>query len=195
MTPPTITIVTPCLNARRPAGRARERADQGYDGDVEHLVIDGGSTDGTLDVLESAPGVRYISEPDRGLSDAVNKGFRMAGGEIIGWLNADDVYLPGALARVGAAFAGAQDAPWVTGACLILDDRDREIRRAVTAYKNFFLRRYSYSLLLVQNFVSVPVDVHPPQRPRSSRPARRALPLLDGLRPVVAARRACNPRS
>jgi glycosyltransferase involved in cell wall biosynthesis len=130
--------------------------DQAYEGTIEHLVIDGGSTDGTLAILDAAPGVRYISEPDRGLSDAVNKGIRMAGGEVVGWLNADDVYLPGALARAGAAFAAAPDALWATGGCLILDDHGHEIRRAVTAYKSFFLRRYSYGLHLVQNFVACP---------------------------------------
>jgi glycosyltransferase involved in cell wall biosynthesis len=154
---PSITIVTPCLNgaATLPAALASVR-DQAYPGTVEHLVIDGGSTDGTLEILESAPGVRYISEPDRGLSDAVNKGIRMASGEVIGWLNADDVYMPGALENAGRAFAADQDALWVTGVCLILDGDGHEIRHAVTAYKTFFLRRYSYRLHLVQNFVSCP---------------------------------------
>jgi len=154
---PSITIVTPCLNGAATLRSALESVrDQAYPGPVEHLVIDGGSTDGTLEILESAPGVRYISEPDRGLSDAVNKGIGMASGEIIGWLNADDVYLPGALERVGAAFAAEPEPLWVTGGCLILDHEEREIRHAVTAYKSFFLRRYSYRLHLVQNFVSCP---------------------------------------
>ncbi|HZO59460.1 MAG TPA: glycosyltransferase family 2 protein [Solirubrobacterales bacterium] len=154
---PTITIVTPCLNgaATLPLALASVR-EQDYPGQVEHLVIDGGSTDGTLEILESAPGVRYISEPDRGLSDAVNKGFRMAQGEVVGWLNADDVYLPGALERAGAAFAADPDALWATGTCLILDGDGQEIRHAVTAYKSFFMRRYSFRLHLVQNFVACP---------------------------------------
>lgn len=154
---PSITIVTPCLNgaATLPAALASVR-DQAYPGVLEHVVVDGGSTDGTLEILDAAPGVRYISEPDRGLSDAVNKGIRMASGDVIGWLNADDVYLPGALARVGAAFAADRDALWATGECLILDGDGQEIRHAVTAYKSFFLRRWSYRLHLVQNFVSCP---------------------------------------
>jgi GT2 family glycosyltransferase len=153
---PSITIVTPCLNASATLPGALEsvRA-QRYAGSVEHLVIDGGSTDGTLDILRSAE-VRFISEPDRGLSDAVNKGFRLARGEIVGWLNADDVYLPDAFASIGEAFAGHDDALWATGSCLIVDANDQEIRKAVTAYKDFFLRRYRYWLLLVQNFVSCP---------------------------------------
>ena len=119
-------------------------------------MIDGGSSDGTLELLDAADEVRFISEPDRGLSDAVNKGIRLAGGDVIGWLNADDVYLPGALGRVAAAFASRPDALWATGRCLIEDGSGGEIRRGVTAYKDFFLRRYSYGLLLTQNFISCP---------------------------------------
>jgi GT2 family glycosyltransferase len=154
---PTITIVTPCLNASATLPAALESVrSQHYPAPVEQIVIDGGSTDGTLEVLESADDVRFISEPDRGLSDAVNKGIRMAQGEIVGWLNADDIYLPDAFSRIGQAFATRPEALWATGRCLIIDDQGREIRKAVTAYKDFFLRRYRFSLHLVQNFVSCP---------------------------------------
>lgn len=64
---------------------------------LEHIVVDGGSTDGTLDTLRRYSRLRWISEPDRGQADALNKGFAMAGGEIFGWLNSDDLYLPGAI--------------------------------------------------------------------------------------------------
>ena len=156
MSQPSITIVTPCLNARATIEQTlRSVAEQQYDGEVEHLVVDGGSTDGTLEVLAES-GVRYVSEPDEGLSDAMNKGIGMARGELIGWLNADDWYLGGALDAVGRAFAGAPEALWVTGPCPIVDSRGREIRRAVTAYKNVLLRHWSYGLHLTQNFVSCP---------------------------------------
>jgi GT2 family glycosyltransferase len=127
-----------------------------HDGGVEHLVIDGGSTDGTLEILRDRPDIRFVSEPDRGLSDAMNKGIALARGEVIGWLNADDVYLPGALELVGASFAGNPEALWLTGPCRIIDAAGSEIRRPVTAYKDFFLRHYSYGLHLVQNFISCP---------------------------------------
>jgi len=153
---PSITIVTPCLNA---AGTIHEALDsvrsQAYPR-VEHLVIDGGSTDGTLEILERAEGVRFVSEPDRGRVDAVNKGMAMAGGDVIGWLNADDFYERGALDAVGRAFADRPEAAWVTGYCRIVDGEGREIRKGVTAYKNAFLRRFSYGLYLTQNFVSDP---------------------------------------
>ena len=160
---PSFTIVTPCLNGAATLREALDSVrDQAYPAEIEHVVVDGGSTDGTLEILEEqqqAAGearLRYLSEPDRGLSDAVNKGIRMARGDVIGWLNADDVYQPGALARVGKAFAERPEALWATGPCLIVGADGEEIRGAVTRYKNLFLRRYSYRLHLVQNFVSCP---------------------------------------
>jgi GT2 family glycosyltransferase len=151
-----ITVVTPALNARATIERAlRSVAEQDHP-DVEHVVVDGGSTDGTLDLLRRAPGVRFVSEPDRGLSDAMNKGLGLATGDVVGWLNADDFYLPGALAEAARAFEEHPDAGWVTGICLIVDEHDREIRRPITAYKRALLRRYSLPSLLVQNFVMSP---------------------------------------
>jgi GT2 family glycosyltransferase len=123
---------------------------------VEHIVVDGGSTDGTLELLQARPDVRWISEPDEGLSDAVNKGIAMATGDLIGWLNADDLYHSGALAAVAAAFHDRPETEWGFGRCRIIDAGGNEIRSAVTAYKNFFLRRYSFPLYLTHNFVSAP---------------------------------------
>lgn len=154
---PSITIVTPCMNA---AGTLEETLasvrGQHYPGELEHLVVDGGSTDGSLEILKRAEGIRYVSEPDRGLSDAMNKGVAMARGQLVGWLNADDFYEPGALLAVGRAFAGRPDARWVTGRCRIVDGDGKEIRKAITAYKNFLLAHYSFGLYLTQNFVSCP---------------------------------------
>jgi GT2 family glycosyltransferase len=159
MTPlplPSITIVTPCLNGAATLPEALESVrSQGYPS-VEHLVVDGASTDGTLDLLRDARDVRFVSEPDRGLSHALNKGIGMASGEVIGWLNADDVYLPGALEAVGEAFAREPEAEWATGRCLIIDSAGREIRGPIARYKDFLLRHYSYRALLTQNFVAAP---------------------------------------
>lgn len=153
---PPLSIVTPCLNAAATLEAALESVrSQGYPR-LEHIVVDGGSTDGTVELLERAPGVRFVSEPDRGLSHAMNKGVGMATGEIVGWLNADDVYRPGALRLVGEAFAREPSAMWGFGRCAIIDADGNEIRRGVTAYKDFFLRRWSFPLHLVQNFVSAP---------------------------------------
>ncbi|MBJ7244734.1 MAG: glycosyltransferase [Solirubrobacteraceae bacterium] len=154
--PPTISIVTPCLNAAATIGRTLDSvANQGYPG-IEHIVVDGGSTDGTLELLAQFRDVKVISELDEGLSDAVNKGIAIASGELVGWLNADDWYLPGALAAVGDAAEANSRAEWFTGGCLIVDGGGNEIRGGVTAYKNFLLGRYSFPLYLSQNFISCP---------------------------------------
>ena len=92
--PESITVITPCLNAAGTIEVALEsvRA-QGYE-PLEHIVVDGGSTDGTVELLRRAENIRWISEPDRGLAHALNKGIAMATGDVIGELNADDVYEP-----------------------------------------------------------------------------------------------------
>src|ERR1700755_1492305 len=91
-----ISIITPSYNQ----GRFIEDAilsvlSQGYP-DFEHIVIDNCSTDNTLDVLKKYPHVKWVSEPDRGQSNALNKGFGLSTGDVLGWLNCDDFYLPGA---------------------------------------------------------------------------------------------------
>jgi glycosyltransferase involved in cell wall biosynthesis len=153
----TFSIVTPCLNAEATIAQTLESVRRQEVPGVEHVIVDGGSTDGTLDLVRAAgDNVRFVSEPDNGLSDAVNKGIGMARNDVIGWLNADDVYLPGALARVATAFAQRPDALWATGRCLIIDADGVEIRRGITRYKDSLLRRYSFPLFLTQNFVSSP---------------------------------------
>ena len=154
---PSITIVTAVLNDAPTIGEALASVGaQEYAGEVEHVVVDGGSTDGTVEILERTEGIRFISEPDEGLSDARNKGIAMARGEVIGVLNGDDRYEPGALAAAGQAFAENPDAEWVTGRCWIIDGDGQEIRHPVTVYKNFLLERYSLPLYLTHNFVSDP---------------------------------------
>ena len=153
-----ITLVTPSLNQAAFVGRTVESVlSQEGDFDLEYLVYDAGSTDGTLDVLRpyaDAGRLRLVVEPDRGQADAVNKGLRAATGEIVGFLNSDDLLYPGALARAVEALRRAPDAVWVHGKCEIVDEQDRPIRRWVTAYKERRCRRYSRRALLVENFVS-----------------------------------------
>lgn len=100
---PTVSIVTPSLNQGRYLPKALASVSAQTYPDVEHVVVDGGSTDGSVELLRSAPGIRWVSEPDDGQSHALNKGFALASGEIFGWLNADDYYLPGAVAAAVAA--------------------------------------------------------------------------------------------
>lgn len=145
----------PCWNAVRTIERSLDSI-QTQDWPAEVVVVDGGSTDGTVELLQARPGIRFVSEPDRGLSDAVNKGARMATGPVLGWLNADDVYAPGSLRRVAEAFAQAPATEWLVGRCTIVDGDGLEIRQDVTRYKDWLLDHYGPRLHLTQNFVPAP---------------------------------------
>jgi len=95
---PMFSVITPCLNRAGNIGRAVESVlAQNYPA-FEHIIVDGGSTDGTLEVLARYSHLRVISESDRNLYDAINKGLRLARGDVVGLLNSDDVYAPGAFA-------------------------------------------------------------------------------------------------
>ncbi|OGP12532.1 MAG: hypothetical protein A2052_00045 [Deltaproteobacteria bacterium GWA2_54_12] len=154
---PRITVITPSYNQ---GIFIKETIDsvlsQGYP-DLEYLVIDGGSTDDTIDILKSYEGrLKWVSEKDKGQSDAINKGIRRATGEIIAYLNSDDLYEKGALEKAARYFTSHPESIWMTGQCRIIDIGGAEVRAAITAYKNFLLSRYSYNILLVTNFVSQP---------------------------------------
>jgi GT2 family glycosyltransferase len=151
-----ISIVTPSLNQGEFIERTiRSVLDQEGDFDLEYLVFDGGSTDGTREVLERyADRLRFVVEPDTGQANAVNKGLRAATGDVVGWVNSDDLLLPGTLARVAQAFREHPEALWLHGRCEIVDEEDLPIRRWLSAYKDFRCRRYSREALLVENFVS-----------------------------------------
>jgi glycosyltransferase involved in cell wall biosynthesis len=101
---PSVSVITPSLNGARYLAEAIESVLALRYPHVEHIVVDGGSTDGTLEVLRRYPHVQVISGPDRGMYDALNKGLTLARGEIIGFLNSDDCYAADALAPVGKAF-------------------------------------------------------------------------------------------
>jgi glycosyltransferase involved in cell wall biosynthesis len=123
--------------------------------DLECIVVDGGSTDATLDILRACGDrIRWTSGPDRGQSDALNKGFAVATGSIRGWLNSDDLLAPGALQCIVDVFAGEPQTQWLYGKVLIVDQDGRVIRRPVTAYKNWRMREFSYRRLLTENWIS-----------------------------------------
>jgi glycosyltransferase involved in cell wall biosynthesis len=134
--PPLVTVVTPVLNGARylPELLASVRT-QAYPA-IEHLVVDGGSTDGTLELLAAARGVVALSGQDQGMYDAINRGFRMARGEYLGYQNADDRYADGqAVARVVEHFERHPDQDVVFGDFRWIDssgapDKRRRARRA-----------------------------------------------------------------
>lgn len=114
---PRISIVTPSLNQGRFLKQCLDSVRAQCWPNIEHFVIDGGSTDETLAILEDSRGqlTGYISEPDKGAADAINKGFAMCTGDIIAWLNADDYYLPGTFEAIASAWRKTPDAPFWFG--------------------------------------------------------------------------------
>lgn len=154
---PKISIITPSFNQVDFIERTiKSVLSQDYP-NFENLVMDGGSTDGTVEILKKY-GKRIIwrSEKDKGQGDAINKGLKFAKGEILGYLNSDDILEPGALKTVADFFTKNPRTMWVFGKCRIIDEKEKEMRQSITAYKNFWLRRYSYKTLLILNYISQP---------------------------------------
>lgn len=98
---------------------------------VEHIVIDGASNDGTVDILQRHGDIQWISEADTGQSDAINKGFQRATGDLAGWLNADDYYLPGGLQAIAAAADEHPEADVIYGDCVFVDQNGNIVRSKV----------------------------------------------------------------
>jgi hypothetical protein len=127
----TLSILTPSWNYQRFLADALHSVSAQGDEDVEHIVADGASTDGTLGLLQQwSDRVRFVSEPDDGQSDALNKAAAMAKGEWVGWLNADEFYLPGAFEAVRAAIRRTPDADVVYGDFCLVDVRGQLLRLA-----------------------------------------------------------------
>jgi len=119
---PLVSIITPSLNSARFLEEAIQSVIAQDYPRVEYLIMDGGSTDGTLDILRAhAQQLRYVSAADSGAAEAINKGLAGARGEIVAWLNADDTYLPGAVSKAVEALAANPDAGMVYGEGYWLD--------------------------------------------------------------------------
>lgn len=141
---PLVSVVTPSFNqASYLEQTIRSVLEQDYPR-IEYIVIDGGSTDGSPDVIRAyAPRLAYwVSEPDRGQTDAVNKGFSFAHGEILAWLNSDDIYRPGAVSEAVATLTRHPEIGMVYGQAFYVNEAGAVVARypaAPTDYRG--LRR------------------------------------------------------
>ena len=134
--------------------------------ELEYIITDGGSIDNSLEIIkkynkEVKEGkwgkhitYKYISEKDKGQSDGINKGLKMATGDIVAFLNADDLYTEGALEKVVTYFKENPDCMWLTGYCKIIDENGKQIKKYITEYKNRKLRKFTFEQLLIEDCIS-----------------------------------------
>src|SRR5205814_1895934 len=129
---PWLSIITPVFNGEKFISGCIESVVAQNCAGIEHIVVDGGSTDRTVEILrEKAQGyrhLRWISEADRGQSDALNKGIALARAEYIGILNADDFYEPGALRHVREIIDDLPGPRLIVGVCNVLTSTDQILR-------------------------------------------------------------------
>ena len=141
-----ISIVTPSFNqAPFLEETILSVLDQDYP-DVEYIIVDGGSTDGSLEIIRRYADrlAWWISEKDRGQTDAINKGFAHASGDILAWLNSDDTYRPGALREAAESFAAHPEAGLIYGDADYIDENSRVIGRFPAAQTDYARLRRGY---------------------------------------------------
>lgn len=153
-----ISIITPSYNQGDYIEETiKSVLTQKGDFELEYIIMDGGSTDSTLEILKKYnKDIIWHSEKDRGQTHAINKGLKKATGDIVAYLNSDDLYEEGALEKVVQFFKTHPETKWAFGKCKIINEEGTEIRKWITTYKNFFLKRYSYRHLLTENCISQP---------------------------------------
>ena len=149
MTYPKISIVTPNYNkAQYLEQTICSVLSQNYP-NMEYIIIDGGSTDGSVNIIKKyASHLTYwVSEPDKGMYHAIKKGFEHATGEIMAWLNSDDMYYPKSLFTIASVFSEYKDVQWLTGFNANFDEQGRTVSVWPATYfshLSFLMRNYQY---------------------------------------------------
>jgi glycosyltransferase involved in cell wall biosynthesis len=141
-----ISVITPSFNQAKYLEATIQSVLSQKGVELEYIIIDGGSTDGSLDIINrySSQLAYWVSEPDQGQTDAINKGFARATGDILAWLNSDDTYKPGALAEAVAYLAENPAVGLVYGDCDYIDSEGRVIGRFPAAQTDYRKLRQGY---------------------------------------------------
>ncbi|WP_420151460.1 glycosyltransferase family 2 protein [Spirosoma sp.] len=154
---PTISVITPSYNQGQFIRQTVESVlSQNYPA-LEYLIVDGLSTDATLEILQPYQSrLTLLSEADSGQTNAINKGLRLTTGSIVCWLNSDDYFLPGALHTVGKFFEEHPEQLWLTGDCLIVNDKGVPIQQSIQRYKRSLRQLPTFVYLGMTNAVCQP---------------------------------------
>jgi glycosyltransferase involved in cell wall biosynthesis len=152
----SISIIVPSLNQGRFIDQTLDSILKQNYPDIEVIVVDGGSTDGTVEILKSYNmRIKWVSEKDNGQTEAINKGLRLASGEILGYLNSDDYLLAGSLDKIRDQFLN-EKVYWISGDALIVDENSIEIQKGVRLYKNLLRWLSMHSLFFITNYLVQP---------------------------------------
>lgn len=157
---PKISVITPSFNSIHTIRDTIESVRAQNYPDVEHIVVDGGSKDGTVELLKEYPHLRWVSEKDEGHYHAMNKGIQMATAEIVNILNADDCFRPGALRAVGDAFAKNPDWDGLFGDIVYVNGEGQEIYRREEAKFDYNVLRFSGVCYVIHQTMFVKKSVH-----------------------------------
>jgi len=158
---PIISVVIPSFNKAKFIGKTLDSIIKQEYPYLEVIIMDGGSTDGTLKIIEKYAGkypdlIKYQSKKDNGQRDAINNGFRKAKGKILTYINADDVYALGAFAEIEKLYRLNIDALWFAGRGMVIDGKGERIAVWPTRYKNLLLAINYYPLMLIVNYLMQP---------------------------------------
>jgi glycosyltransferase involved in cell wall biosynthesis len=148
--PPKISIVTPSFNQGTFLEKTIQSVlSQDYS-NLEYIIIDGGSTDNSVEIIKKyAERLSYwVSKPDAGQSDAINKGFRKASGDICAWINSDDVYYPGVLTMIAASFEEHPSVDLLYGYHNDVNEKDEVIRKGM--YFPFYKHAFKVGFAICQ---------------------------------------------
>lgn len=121
---PLVSIITPTFNSSKYIRETLESVrNQDYK-NIQHIVIDGGSSDKTLDIVREYEHIEWVSEPDKGMYDAINKGFKLVKGDIITYINSDDLYFPYTISKIVESYMKAKYDVFI-GYCTFIDEKGR----------------------------------------------------------------------
>ena len=158
---PTISIITPSFNQGKFIEETiKSVVEQEYP-NLEYVIKDARSTDNSLKIIQKYAAkypkiIKWVSKEDKGQTDGINQGIKMATGEIIAYLNSDDLYLPNTFQTVAEYFTQHPEAQWVTGDYFIIDEEGRKIQSFVATYKRLLRRNPTFTKLAIANYIIQP---------------------------------------
>jgi glycosyltransferase involved in cell wall biosynthesis len=158
---PKISVIIPSYNKVNFIDQTLESIFNQKYPNLEVIIQDGGSTDGTLEVIKKYAKkykkiLSYVSRKDKGQADAINKGLKKAKGDIITYLNADDLYEKDTFKIVSNTYKKYPNALWFAGEGIVVNDQNIEVASYVSLYKKALLSANSYQFLLIVNYLYQP---------------------------------------